>query len=152
MTSAIGCYRDKDSSRIETFGAMAFQGTQMGSGVLSGQHFARQAAFIAPGRQCGRRQSPFVITARAGLPSIGMMGTKAGMTQIFNEGLAIPASVIAFDSGNIVTQVPSESLLGLKLDHLSLYCIAQPPIACCRACTTSFASASLASHTPWKGS
>lgn len=46
-----------------------------------------------------------IVTARAGLPSIGMVGTKAGMTQIFTEGLAIPASVIAFDSGNVVTQV-----------------------------------------------
>jgi len=47
------------------------------------------------------------VTARAGLPSIGMLGTKAGMTQIFRDGLAIPASVIAIDEGNIVTQVIS---------------------------------------------
>jgi len=45
------------------------------------------------------------VTARAGVPSIGMLGTKAGMTQIFKDGLAIPASVIAIDEGNIVTQV-----------------------------------------------
>lgn len=50
-----------------------------------------------------------LTVARAGLPSIGMMGTKAGMTQIFRDGLAIPASVIALDEGNIVTQVSISS-------------------------------------------
>lgn len=41
-----------------------------------------------------------------------MMGTKAGMTQIFSEGLAIPASVIAFDTGNIVTQIKTDATDG----------------------------------------
>jgi large subunit ribosomal protein L3 len=56
---------------------------------------------------CQSRIAPkrLEVTARAGLPSIGMLGTKAGMTQIFRDGLAIPASVIAIDEGNIVTQV-----------------------------------------------
>ena len=37
---------------------------------------------------------------------MGMFGTKAGMTQIFtDEGLAIPATVIAFEPGNVVTQI-----------------------------------------------
>lgn len=37
---------------------------------------------------------------------MGMFGTKAGMTQIFTpEGLALPATVIALEEGNIVTQV-----------------------------------------------
>lgn len=35
-----------------------------------------------------------------------MFGTKAGMTQIFTpDGLALPATVIAFEEGNIVAQV-----------------------------------------------
>ena len=58
---------------------------------------------------CQNRMAPgrLNVTARAGVPSIGMLGTKAGMTQIFKDGLAIPASVIAIDEGNIVTQVIS---------------------------------------------
>ncbi|GAB4817009.1 hypothetical protein N2152v2_004055 [Parachlorella kessleri] len=37
---------------------------------------------------------------------VGIFGTKAGMTQIFTaEGLAVPATVIALEDGNIVTQV-----------------------------------------------
>lgn len=61
-----------------------------------------------PAFQCTRcvaRERRLLVTARAGVPAIGLLGTKAGMTQIFSEGLAIPASVIAFDKGNVVTQV-----------------------------------------------
>lgn len=37
---------------------------------------------------------------------MGMFGTKAGMTQIFTpEGLSLPATVIALEEGNVVTQV-----------------------------------------------
>ena len=37
---------------------------------------------------------------------MGMFGTKAGMTQIFTpEGLSLPATVIALEDGNVVTQV-----------------------------------------------
>lgn len=37
---------------------------------------------------------------------MGMFGTKAGMTQIFTpQGLALPATVIALEEGNVVTQV-----------------------------------------------
>lgn len=44
---------------------------------------------------------------------MGMFGTKAGMTQIFTpEGLAIPATVIALEDGNVVTQVHTEETSG----------------------------------------
>lgn len=44
---------------------------------------------------------------------MGMFGTKAGMTQIFTpEGLAIPATVIALEDGNVVTQVHTEEKSG----------------------------------------
>ena len=47
-----------------------------------------------------------LVTARAAAAGIGLWGTKAGMTQIFTpDGLALPATVIALESGNIVTQV-----------------------------------------------
>merc|ERR1719235_211733 len=39
---------------------------------------------------------------------LGCMGTKAGMTTWFLEsGEAIPCTVIAFESGNIITQIKS---------------------------------------------
>ena len=47
-----------------------------------------------------------LVTARAAAAGIGLWGTKAGMTQIFTpDGLALPATVIALEPGNIVTQV-----------------------------------------------
>ncbi len=40
---------------------------------------------------------------------MGLFGTKAGMTQIFTpEGLATGGTVIAFDSGNKVTQLRTD--------------------------------------------
>ena len=44
---------------------------------------------------------------------MGMFGTKAGMTQIFTpEGLSLPATVIALENGNVVTQVHTEEKSG----------------------------------------
>ena len=52
------------------------------------------------------QQNRLLVTARAGLPGVGMIGTKAGMTQVYTEeGLCYAASVISLDEGNIVTQV-----------------------------------------------
>lgn len=46
------------------------------------------------------------VVARAGLPGLGMLGTKAGMTQIYaDDGRCFAATVIGLDEGNIVTQV-----------------------------------------------
>ena len=79
-------------------------GTFLGGRPLAcNSHSAACQSRMAPGR--------LNVTARAGVPSIGMLGTKAGMTQIFKDGLAIPASVIAIDEGNIVTQVIFPSLI-----------------------------------------
>lgn len=50
----------------------------------------------------GRAPSAARLPACAG---VGIFGTKAGMTQYFKDGLAIPATVIALEAGNIVTQV-----------------------------------------------
>eukprot|EP00959_Pyramimonas_sp_CCMP1952_P306287 6410380-Pyramimonas_sp.AAC.1 len=37
---------------------------------------------------------------------VGLMGNKAGMTQIFTEaGVSVPVTVIALGDGNVVTQV-----------------------------------------------
>ena len=46
------------------------------------------------------------IEARATAAGMGVWATKAGMTSIFTpEGLCLPATVLALDEGNIVTQV-----------------------------------------------
>ncbi len=70
----------------------------------------RQAA-----RQQLHPQRPHSLTvhARSGEAGMGMFGTKAGMTQIFTpEGLALPATVIALEEGNVVTQVHTEEKSG----------------------------------------
>ena len=46
------------------------------------------------------------VSARQGEVSVGLFGTKAGMTQIFtDDGLALPATVIALEDGNVVAQI-----------------------------------------------
>lgn len=61
----------------------------------------RRLAFSSPQRRCR-----LAVTARQAEVGVGMFGTKAGMTQIFTpEGLALPATVIAFEKGNMVAQV-----------------------------------------------
>ena len=46
------------------------------------------------------------IEARAAPVGMGVWATKAGMTSIFTpEGLCLPATVLALEEGNIVTQV-----------------------------------------------
>ncbi|KAL3162004.1 Plastid ribosomal protein L3, imported to chloroplast, large ribosomal subunit [Trebouxia sp. C0009 RCD-2024] len=63
----------------------------------------RQAARSQPQ---AHRQHAFTVQARSAEAGMGMFGTKAGMTQIFTpEGLALPATVIALEEGNVVTQV-----------------------------------------------
>ena len=57
--------------------------------------------------QAQRRQpSGMQIVARQSEVGVGLFGTKAGMTQIFTpDGLALPATVIALEQGNVVAQV-----------------------------------------------
>ena len=70
----------------------------------------RQAARSQPQAQ---RQHAFTVQARTAEAGMGMFGTKAGMTQIFTpEGLALPATVIALEQGNVVTQVHTEDKSG----------------------------------------
>ena len=81
--------------------------TQLGRVRLSAprQAVARQAP--------AQRQKHFTVYARRPEAGIGMFGTKAGMTQIFTpEGLAISATVIALEEGNIVTQVHTTDTRG----------------------------------------
>ena len=46
------------------------------------------------------------VTARAQKAGVGLLGTKAGMTTIFQEnGDAVPCTIIALESANYVTQI-----------------------------------------------
>lgn len=61
---------------------------------------------LAPRAKVQPRAATFRVDARQAEPGIGIYGTKAGMTQIYKEnGVCLPATVIAIDEGNIVTQV-----------------------------------------------
>jgi len=87
------------------------------SHVLSARH--AQATRQGRGHCC--------IQARAVPVGMGVWATKAGMTSIFTpEGLCLPATVLALEEGNIVTQVPSRArwniltaLLGVSTPLLS---------------------------------
>lgn len=59
----------------------------------------------APARPVFSRSPCLRIEARATRAGVGMLGTKAGMTTIFQEdGTAVPCTVIGFESPNYVTQ------------------------------------------------
>lgn len=51
-------------------------------------------------------RNALVVEARAPRAGVGLMGTKAGMTTVFEEdGSAIACTVIGFESANYVTRV-----------------------------------------------
>jgi len=52
------------------------------------------------------RSAALSVVARSGRPGVGVLGKKAGMTQVFtDDGLAVPATVISVADGNVVTAV-----------------------------------------------
>lgn len=54
-----------------------------------------------------------VVEARQFRKALGVLGTKAGMMSYFTEnGLCVPATVIALETGNVVTQVKTEDTDG----------------------------------------
>ncbi|CAG9466705.1 unnamed protein product [Pedinophyceae sp. YPF-701] len=60
------------------------------------------------------------VVARAKELGCGIMGTKAGMTTWFTpDGLALPATVIAIEEGNVVTQVKTEETDGYAAVQVS---------------------------------
>ena len=60
----------------------------------------------APAAAASGRASRLSVVARSAVPAVGIMGRKAGMTQIFTaDGLAVPATVVSVSGGNVVTAV-----------------------------------------------
>ena len=67
---------------------------------------SRQRLNAANGVRPARVASRMDVQARAPEAGVGVFGTKAGMMSYFTEdGLCIPATVIALEEGNIVTMV-----------------------------------------------
>jgi len=65
----------------------------------AGQRVVIKAQTVRASRQC------LTVEARQVRGGVGLMGTKAGMTTIFQEdGVAVPCTVIALESSNYVTQ------------------------------------------------
>lgn len=59
------------------------------------------------------------VEARAAAIGMGVWATKAGMTSIFTpEGLCLPATVLALEEGNIVTQVRSAQQASIRMGFL----------------------------------
>lgn len=70
-------------------------------------------ASSSTGRNVSRPAHRLQVVMRTKEAGVGIFGTKAGMTQIFTkEGLALPATVIALEEGNIVTQVKTPATDG----------------------------------------
>lgn len=80
---------------MEEDGRMSF------SSSLAGQRLVvRSPVALRVSRQ--HVMQPVARTMEAG---VGVYGTKAGMMQFFRDGAVLPATVIALDGGNMVTQV-----------------------------------------------
>lgn len=87
-------------------GAMLTAGQSQALSGRAKQFAGRQLATANGGRVSSRQPQRLLVQARAKEAGVGIFGTKAGMTQIFTrDGLALPATVIALEEGNIVTQV-----------------------------------------------
>lgn len=84
-------------------------------GLRIGAPLRQSAALQTSARPLRAGNCALLVTARAHAVGVGLWGTKAGMTQIFtDDGLALPATVIALEPGNIVTQVKTEETDGYK--------------------------------------
>ena len=78
-------------------------------------------------RQCPvQRPNTLTVIARAPEAGVGMFGTKAGMTQIFGpKGVAMPATVIALEEGNVVTQVHTVESRGYNAVQVGYQAVAE---------------------------
>ncbi len=77
-------------------------GTPFGLGKAAQSH----VLLARPALNTHQTRGHCCIVARAAAIGMGVWATKAGMTSIFTpEGLCLPATVLALEEGNIVTQV-----------------------------------------------
>lgn len=77
--------------------------SNISSNTAKPRTYTKQTA--APAAAPGRAARLSVV-ARSAVPAVGIMARKAGMTQIFTaDGLAVPATLVSYKGGNVVTAV-----------------------------------------------
>lgn len=71
-----------------------------------------------------------VVQARAAEAGVGIFGTKAGMMTYFTEdGLCVPATVIALEEGNVVTMVKTQETDGYSAVQVGYKKVAERKVA-----------------------
>lgn len=119
-------------------GAMAYQQLNaklQGLRIAPSRTVSRMRAAPAPVAQ---RRCRLVVQARTFEVGVGVFGTKAGMTQMFTASgsAARPATVIAIEPGNIVTQVKTRDTDGYDAVQVrvTLPRSGSGTCTCCRCC------------------
>ncbi|GLC47033.1 Plastid ribosomal protein L3, imported to chloroplast, large ribosomal subunit [Pleodorina starrii] len=75
------------------------------------------------------RARTVVVEARQFRKALGVLGTKAGMMTYFTEnGLCVPATVIALEEGNVVTQVKTEDTDGYNAVQIGYKAVAEKKV------------------------
>lgn len=103
----------------------------MSANRLSSKSRSSFAAFkAAPIRSTKASARVVVVEARAPAVGVGLMGTKAGMMSYFTEsGECVPATVIALEEGNIVTQVLTEDVNGYNAVQVGYKAVEERKVA-----------------------
>ncbi|PNH06236.1 50S ribosomal protein L3-1, chloroplastic [Tetrabaena socialis] len=75
------------------------------------------------------RRSAVVVEARQFRKALGVLGTKAGMVSFFTpDGLCVPATVIALEEGNVVTQVKTKDTDGYDALQIGYQALAEKKV------------------------
>ncbi|KXZ48522.1 hypothetical protein GPECTOR_27g693 [Gonium pectorale] len=93
--------------------------------AFSGRKMMRSSA--APTRVS--RARVVVVEARQFRKAMGVLGTKAGMLSYFTaDGLCVPATVVALEEGNVVTQVKTEDTDGYNAVQIGYKAVAEKKV------------------------
>lgn len=96
---------------------------------LSSQHAARGARLTpAPVRQVRGRQQAVCVQARAAKAGVGLLGTKVGMSTLWNKaGRVECCTIIGLESPNYVTQRFTEERDGREAIQVRQGCLSLQP-------------------------
>lgn len=102
----------------------------IGTMSLKASSFAGQRLVTPTASSAARNVAPrnIQIQCRTLEAGVGLYGTKAGMTTYYRDGLAYPATVIAIEEGNIVTQVKTEEKDGYTAVQVGYEVVAERKI------------------------
>ncbi|KAG2487119.1 hypothetical protein HYH03_014232 [Edaphochlamys debaryana] len=98
--------------------------------AFTGQRSSALKSSAAPVRVSKvSRARVVVVEARQFRKSLGVLGTKAGMMSFFTEdGLCVPATVIALEEGNVVTQVKTADTDGYNAVQVGYKAVAEKKV------------------------